>query len=206
MEIVNRQVKLVSTQDYAEVLRIIELCGRNCYHSEGAIKEGSAEKFIKGIIKADHTSVLEHCNLTFEIICDRAVMAQMTRHRLATFHIESQRYNRYSDDVKYIVPYGIDGKGYDIWRANCIMAEEAYRELLENGYKPETARSVLPNCVATVMKMTMNFRELRHFFGLRCDSHAQIDCRLIANEMLKLVYEKYPVFVADLWEKYINKE
>lgn len=203
MEVVQPSVKIISSVvSYEDILKNIELCGRNCYHSEKNIKEGSAEKFIRGLIKSGHDSVLEHNCVTFEIVCDRAVMAQITRHRIGvSFSIESQRYNKYSD-IKVILPCGIESEEQiSKWSASCIMAETAYNELLELGCKPETARSVLPNCTATVIKMTMNFRALRHFLKLRLDEHAQIDCRTIARKMLYAVHEKYPIFVEDFYNE-----
>lgn len=202
MKFVNPDVKIISSVPYEDILKNVELCGRNCYHSEKNIKEGSAEKFIRGLIKSGHDSVLEHNCVTFEIICDRSVMAQITRHRIGvSFSIESQRYNRYSD-INVIVPCGMeDADKFEKWRASCLLSETAYTELLELGCKPETARSVLPNCTATVIKMTMNFRALRHFLELRLDEHAQIDCRIIARKMLEVVHEKYPIFVEDFYER-----
>lgn len=110
--------------------------------------------------------------------------------------------DKFGNNVNFIVPCDITNDTYETWRASCLASESAYFVLLEQGAKPETARSVLPNCVATHIVCKMNMRELRHILELRLDTHAQSDIRDIAYKMLALVYDKYPVFVEDLVNKY----
>ena len=75
-------------------------------------------------------------------------------------------------------------------------------EMVASGVKPETARSVLPMCLATSIYCGANIREWRHIFRLRCDSHAQIDIRLVMTDLLEKMYAKYPVFFEDLAKEY----
>lgn len=98
MKIIEPSVELMRDFDGAEVMKFIERCGRTCYQSEKNITEDSAEKFVRNLIKRGHESVLEHFSVTFKIICDRGVMAELTRHRLASFSIESTRFNDYSSE------------------------------------------------------------------------------------------------------------
>ena len=199
MEVIKSSVELVNPMSYKEALNITELATRVCYKSEDKMKEGSAEKLIKGIIKSKHFGCLEHVNLTVKFICDRACSHQLVRHRLMSFNQKSQRYCK-EDNLEVIKPEGL--KNTAIWLESCRQAENAYAELIRRGEKPEVARGVLPNSTATEIYATANLREWRHFFELRCDRTAQKDIRMLALELLCQMFEKYPVFFEDLVDRY----
>lgn len=199
MRIVKPSVSIESNISYNEALRIVENATRVCYKSEDKIKEGSAEKLIKGVIKAKHFGCIEHVSLTVKFICDRACSHQLVRHRLMSFNQKSQRYCK-EDNLEVIKPEGL--KNTSIWLESCRQAENAYAELIRRGEKPEVARGVLPNSTATEIYATANLREWRHFFELRCDRTAQKDIRMLALELLCQMFEKYPVFFEDLVDKY----
>ena len=199
MRIVKPSVSIESNISYNEALRIVENATRVCYKSEDKIKEGSAEKLIKGVIKAKHLGCIEHVSLTVKFICDRACSHQLVRHRLMSFNQKSQRYCK-EDNLEVIKPDGL--KNTAIWLESCRQAENAYAELIRRGEKPEVARGVLPNSTATEIYATANLREWRHFFELRCDRTAQKDIRMLALELLCQMFEKYPVFFEDLVGKY----
>ena len=199
MRIVKPSVSIESNISYNEALRIVENATRVCYKSEDKIKEGSAEKLIKGVIKAKHLGCIEHVSLTVKFICDRACSHQLVRHRLMSFNQKSQRYCK-EDNLEVIKPEGL--KNTSIWLESCRQAENAYAELIRRGEKPEVARGVLPNSTATEIYATANLREWRHFFELRCDRTAQKDIRMLALELLCQMFEKYPVFFEDLVDKY----
>ena len=199
MRIVKPSVSIESNISYGEALRIVENATRVCYKSEDKIKEGSAEKLIRGIIKAKHFGCIEHVSLTVKFICDRACSHQLVRHRLMSFNQKSQRYCK-EDNLEVIKPDGL--KNTAIWLESCRQAENAYAELIRRGEKPEVARGVLPNSTATEIYATANLREWRHFFELRCDRTAQKDIRMLALELLCQMFEKYPVFFEDLVDKY----
>ena len=150
--------------------------GRTAYQSE---KEGNEEKFIKSLISMGHESVLEHVSFSVRFICDRGVSHELVRHRLASFTQESTRYCKYENDVTFVIPPWVDlaeGK-YDtllpepvsttVWFYAMRHAELAYLDLLEEGWTPQQARTVLPNSLKTEIVMTANLREWRHFFKLR---------------------------------------
>ena len=103
MKIIEPSVELIDDIDGQQILRKLELCGKVSRKS----KLGDAENFVRSIIKRGHESVLEHVSLTFQIICDRAIMAELTRHRLASFTVESTRYIKY-DELKFISPFKDD--------------------------------------------------------------------------------------------------
>ena len=199
MQVIKSSVELVNPMSYKEALNITELATRVCYKSEDKMKEGSAEKLIKGIIKSKHFGCLEHVNLTVKFICDRACSHQLVRHRLMSFNQKSQRYCK-EDNLEVIKPEGLENTS--LWLESCRQAENAYAEMIRRGEKPEVARGVLPNSTATEIYATANLREWRHFFELRCDRTAQKDIRMLALELLCQMFEKYPVFFEDLVDKY----
>ena len=199
MRIIKPSVSIESNISYEEALRIVENATRVCYKSEDKIKEGSAEKLIRGIIKAKHFGCIEHVSLTVKFICDRACSHQLVRHRLMSFNQKSQRYCK-EDNLEVIKPEGLENTS--LWLESCRQAENAYAELIRRGEKPEVARGVLPNSTATEIYATANIREWRHFFELRCDKTAQKDIRMLALELLCQMFEKYPVFFEDLVDKY----
>ena len=182
---------------------------RNCYQSETPDNDNveSAEKLARGLIKSGHHATLEMNQIPVHFVADRSFLGQLSRHRLLSMCVESARYNNYTKDkfngIKVIPPVDMTNEGYAFWRAHCLLAEGAYTELIENGCKPETARSVLPMCLATSIVCSANIREWRHIFELRCDSHSQIDIRTIMLELLGMMYEKYTVFFEDLAEKFL---
>ena len=199
MRIVKPSVSIESTISYNEALRIVENATRVCYKSEDKIKEGSAEKLIRGIIKAKHFGCIEHVSLTVKFICDRACSHQLVRHRLMSFNQKSQRYCK-EDNLEVIKPEGLENTS--LWLESCRQAENAYAEMIRRGEKPEVARGVLPNSTATEIYATANLREWRHFFELRCHRTAQRDIRSLALSLLCQMFEQYPVFFEDMVDKY----
>ncbi|MCL2747710.1 MAG: FAD-dependent thymidylate synthase [Oscillospiraceae bacterium] len=97
MRIIDAYTEILTDIDGLAVLRHIELCGRVCYKSEEKITEGSARRFIQGIISRGHESVLEHYSFTVRFVCDRGVSHEIVRHRIASYSQESTRYCRYGD-------------------------------------------------------------------------------------------------------------
>ena len=199
MQVIKSSVELVNPMSYKEALNITELATRVCYKSEDKMKEGSAEKLIKGIIKSKHFGCLEHVNLTVKFICDRACSHQLVRHRLMSFNQKSQRYCK-EDNLEVIKPEGLENTS--LWLESCRQAENAYAEMIRRGEKPEVARGVLPNSTATEIYATANLREWRHFFELRCHRTAQRDIRSLALSLLCQMYKQYPVFFEDMVDKY----
>lgn len=201
MKIINPSVELINPPEYQTLLSTVELAGRVCYKSEDCIKDGSAEEFIKNIIKRGHESVLEHGSITVKFICDRGVSHELVRHRMASYCQESTRYCNYSgekfgSEITAIRPCfwpNCDVK-YAIWFDLCSRAEDHYFDLIAAGATPQEARSVLPNSLKTEVIMTANIREWRHFFELRCAPAAHTQMRQIANMAKELFKNKYPVF------------
>lgn len=187
MKIIEPSVELIDDVNAEDVYKKIERCGRVCYQSQ---PKGDAADFIRKIINRGHESVLEHVALTFHIICDRAIMAELTRHRLASFSVESTRYVKY-DELTFVNPP-------PYVQEDLRQAELAYEDALNGGLAPELARAVLPLCTKTELYMTANLREWRHILKLRTAKAAHPQMRQVAGQILDILREKLPIIVEDI--------
>lgn len=197
-----------------EMLKDIERVGRTCYKSEDKITDNSAVKFVSGLITRGHEAMIEHNAISVRFVCDRGVSHELVRHRLASFGQESTRYCNYSNDkfgneLTFIRPCFWDlecnGMEINLWSSAMQEAEDNYLALLDIGAEPQQARSVLPNSLKTEIVMTMNLREWRHFFGLRCDTPAHPQMRELTIPLLKEMHELIPVVFDDLALKFLEK-
>lgn len=197
MKISKQEVKLLNCLSYEDMLKNIEIAGRTCYKSESEFTKESGENFVKKLIKLGHESVLEHGSLTFKIKTNRNITHELVRHRIASYSQESTRYVKY-DDIEFI-PW-IDPRGlkvnhvYDLEDLYADL-EFLYGKLIEDNFKPEEARDILPGSVATTIIVTMNMRELRHFLKLRLDKAAHPQMRELAGMIKEIIKENYPVFI-----------
>ena len=183
------------------------LAARTCYSAadvdalSALVQEKDQSKFLKGVIASGHLSVLEHASFTFSIEgVSRALLAQVTRHRIASFSVQSQRYVSLAEGFGYIIPDRIQALGEDAvaeFEQQMATMQKWYVEWQDKLGKGEgsneDARFVLPNACETHITMTMNARELLHFFSLRCCNRAQWEIRAMAREMLKLCKQVSPV-------------
>ena len=204
-----------------KILKHIEKIARTCYKSEDLINDESAEKMIKKLIKLNHLAMIEHASVSVLFTCDRGVTHEIVRHRVASYAQESTRYVNYSKDkfgneIGYIDIAGgiaLDTKMKDLpvetidaiiseWNQACIDAEKHYMKMLELGATPQIARSVLNNSTKTDINVTMNLREWRHFFELRCDTPAHPQMRELVIPLLKEMSEVIPIVFDDLVEKF----
>lgn len=193
-------------------LELIEIAGRTCYKSEGRMTKNSAPKFVEAILKRGHESVLEHATATARFICDRGVSHEIVRHRLASYSQESTRYCDYSWHIVFIIPpwvKEVEPGIYEAYEANADPAtndwlnamwncEKIYKSLRGQGWRPEQARSVLPNSLMTKIVMTANLREWRHFFKLRTTVFAHPQMREVAIPLLEDMKNHFPVIFDDL--------
>ena len=146
------------------------------------------ESALMHAVESGHTSVLEHAVFTFQVEgISRACLAQLTRHRLASFDVQSQRYVKLDDPELVIPPSILQDRELTQEVEECMMySMETYRKLLAAGITAEDARYVTPQAVPTKLIMTMNARELIHFFSLRTCNRAQWEIREMADRMLKI--------------------
>ena len=208
MIIVPASVEFMHPVDGQAILKLIEACGRVCYKSEDKTEDGSAEASVRGLLKRGHEAVIEHAKITVKFTCDRGVSHEIVRHRMASYCQESTRYCNYSGDkfgktITVIAPdaLNLNEEAYTHWMSGCLCAEMAYFDMLENGAKPQDARSVLPNSLKTEVVMTANMREWRHFFRLRCAPAAHPQMREVAKKALRMFHEAIPVLFDDIYKE-----
>lgn len=209
MKIVAPSAHIEGNFDGQALLKQIELAGRTCYKSELKIAEGTAEKFVRGLIKSGHEAVIEHGAITVRFITDRGVTHEIVRHRIAAYCQESTRYcnyskNQFGNEISCILPTSIEpgSKAYELWCSAMRNSEADYFAMLAVGCTPQQARAVLPNSLKTELVMTANPREWRHFFDLRCSPAAHSDIRYVALRLLAEFHEKIPVLFDDLYERF----
>lgn len=204
--------------------QIIAAAARLCYsdtHIEELVESVSperAERLVQMLDGYGHESPVEHVTFTFGLEgVSRSLLAQITRHRIASFSVQSQRYVR-KEQFEYITPPAVaeDTALQEIYKEAMEKSVSCYNILadaLEKKYYPEflgageteksartkaekkaieDARFVLPNACETKMVMTMNVRSLRNFFRLRCCNRAQWEIRAVATEMYRLCYNVSP--------------
>ncbi len=201
------------------MLKRIEAAGRTCYKSEDRITEDSAIKFIKAILTRNHESVIEHESLSVRFICDRGVTHEIVRHRLASYSQESTRYVNYEKKgIAFVIPPWVGLQPCEVtdvrdeintavasghkadaeWLTIMSMSEHAYNYLIDQGWKPEQARSVLPNSLKTEIVMTANLREWRRVLSLRTSTAAHPQMREIMVPLLTELRTKIPVIFDNL--------
>ena len=209
--------------------KVVAAAAKLCYSDahitdllDGLTEEKTA-KFLTMLSDLGHASPIEHASFTFGIEgVSRTFLAQVTRHRIGSFSVQSQRYVRL-DDFRYVIPPEIEAIPEAKAQFIASMNEDAEKYLalvrtLEDAHTArfmgegltekaarakaskqanEDARFVLPNACETKMVMTMNCRSLQNFFNLRCCNRAQWEIRAVADEMLRLVLPLAPhVFAA----------
>ena len=202
-----KKLKVVLIRHTPSPEETISLAAKLCYSKstiedlQEKISRKDQSDFIEKLMKMGHESVLEHASFTFGIEgVSRVLLAQLTRHRIASFSVQSQRYVSYENGFGYIIPESIEALGDDAvirFKAQMETAEGWYRDwqkaLGQQGEKSnEDARFVLPNACETRIIVTMNARELLHFFSLRMCSRAQWEIRNMAEQMFLLCLETAP--------------
>lgn len=185
---------------------LVALGARLCYSKARVdnllerVTEQDQTEFVHRIMGMGHDSVLEHASFTFAMEgVSRTLLAQITRHRLASFSVQSQRYVSYEKGFGYIIPPKIEALGEE-----AVAEFERQMDTIHQWYTDwqqrlgtgeggnEDARFVLPGACETRMMVTMNVRELRHFFSLRMCSRAQWEIRALATEMHRLCMDVAP--------------
>ncbi|MCL2142991.1 MAG: FAD-dependent thymidylate synthase [Methanomassiliicoccaceae archaeon] len=189
-------IKLLAHTQDADM--ICASAGNSCYSerpSHDLMNDGGdPERVLSKIVGMGHHSVLEHAVFTFSAEgVSRALTHQLVRHRIASFSQQSQRYVSLKEPT-YVIPETISSDPDSLKMYTEMMSSiwETYRKL--NGRVPaEDARYVLPNGCTTNITITMNARELLHFFSLRCCSRAQWEIRDMADRMLMICRDVSPV-------------
>ncbi len=147
------------------------------------------------ILKLSEEEKNLHLNISIRFICDRGVSHELVRHRLASFAQESTRYCNYSKDkfsheLTFIQTENLNDKQKEIWHKAMEEAEKNYFLMLDNGAKPEQARSVLPNSLKTEIVTTCNLEEWKIIFDLRCAPSAHPDIRILMIKVREYFKER----------------
>lgn len=217
MKIISPNVEIWTPLDSEEVSRFIERCARNCYKSEGSINEQSAEKMISMLIKRGHEAMLEHFNITVKFTNSLHAYKDLTRHRHASFAIESTRWCNYSTDkfgneLTFVKPYGLEEgtELYELWKEQCLACEKSYLEMKNKGATNDQASDVLNQSVKADVVMTCNLREWRYLLKLRTNKDVYPNIRIMLQDLLMQFIIKLPLFFKDLegqledYQPYIN--
>jgi len=198
--------------------KLVAAAAKLCYSSSAADKllegldEDKTEHFVQMLAEIGHESPIEHCSFTFSIAgVSRAFLAQMTRHRIASYSVQSQRYVE-ENEFGYVTPPEIAGSPqalalFEQAMDSALQSYKAIADILRSGHQRalmdagaeekeavrkaskmaiEDARFVLPNACDTNMVVTMNARSLLNFFRHRCCNRAQWEIHAVADQMLRL--------------------
>lgn len=190
--------------------RRLERIGRICYKSEDRISETSYIPFIKMILERGHEAVIEHLSATVLLVVDRGISHEIVRHRLASYCQVSTRYVNYAkkDEIEFVDLHPGDLSAYPenkreafrYWLDSLRTSEEVYLEMIRAGFKPEEARSVLPNALKTEIVVTANLREWRHIFRLRTAKAAHPQMREVMIPLAADFARRAP-FLFEEWQE-----
>ena len=206
-----KKLKVILLRHTLSPEETIALSAKLCYSKStiealrDKITRKDQSEFIEKLMNMGHESVLEHVTFSFGVEgVSRVLLAQLTRHRIASFSVQSQRYVSYENGFGYILPESIAALGEEAvqkYQKQMDTIESWYvdwQKKLGKGEKSnEDARFVLPNACETRLVVTMNVRELRHFFSLRMCNRAQWEIRKMAEEMFRICFETAPALFAD---------
>lgn len=199
------EAQILNAPTEEEILKHIEYCGRICYNSHQMMTDGTAIPFVKGLIRKNHLSVIEHVSITVMATMDRGLSHEWVRHRIGSYSQQSTRYCRYKNHVPCIMPCTIhnivddDDVVKKVFMETVNLSCESYIALLESKVAPEIARGVLPTCLATTLIATHNLREWRHIFLERYfNIKAHPDMRYLMGIIYNMMNEKYPTIFDDL--------
>jgi len=209
-----------------DALNLIESAARTCYKSEGNPEQTAS--FVKRVLDSQHESVIEHVGMTVRFIIDRGVSHELVRHRVASFSQESTRYIDYMKKAKggnlqFIIPPWVTEEfpvGEQVnfselqafwvqheikpslatqqWVSSMSLAEVGYREVRQQGWSAQQARSILPHSAKTEVVMTANYREMRHILKLRTSKAAHPQIREVMIPLLEELKGRTPVLFDDI--------
>lgn len=204
-------VELISYTELGE--RACGVAAKTCTSYDMPSMDDDNSKALMHALSSGHDSIAEHMTFTFAIGgISRACSHQLVRHRMASYSQQSQRYVNL-EEVDFVVPKSIDDSDmtyhtrlicdpdepliHDVYIELMDEISKLYAKMIICGIPEEDARYILPNACKTNIVVTMNARELRHFFSLRCCERAQWEIKQLADMMLALVREVAPTLFED---------
>ena len=211
MRLVEPWIK-VENFDGVKIMKRIERACRTCYRSEDKISEESYKNLLTNCLNRGHESVLEHEKITVRIYSDIGTYKDLTRHRFASFSVESTRYcsynkDKYGNEIAVVNPVYIEDKEvFETWKKAIEDMEKAYMKMKELGASTDMCREILPHSTAAEYTMTANIREWKHILELRTTNHVHPAIRQVLIPLLLLFKEQMPEIFGDIeYDKEFNK-
>ena len=195
---------MVEKIDGKKIMKKIERACRTCYRSEGKISENSYKTLLTNCITRGHESVLEHEKVTVRIYSDIGSYKDLTRHRHASFSVESTRYcsydkDKFGNEISFINPIYMEDKDvYKTWENTMKEIEIGYKKMKELGATTDMCREILPHSTAAEYTMTANIREWKHILSLRTTKHVHPSIRQVLIPLLKYFKEEMPEIFGDI--------
>ena len=195
--------------DGIKIMKNLERAAKQCYRTQANITDDSYDHFLRNCINRGHESVLEHEKVTVRIYSDIGSYKDLTRHRHASFSVESTRYCNYSKDkfgneISFVEPCHIENEEiYDMWKETMQNIEKTYNTMAEKGATPDQLRMILPHSTAAEYVMTANIREWRHILSLRADKHTHPTVQQTMIPLLLYFKEQMPALFDEV--KYNEK-
>lgn len=207
---------LGSVEQGVRMLRKIERIARISHRSEEAQTETSWDRFLRAVVLSHGDwSVTEHASISVEFYVDRGITHEIVRHRLASYTQESTRFVNYEKKMppSFLYPKqltitdnGVTDEGMpeviasfdEDWLKCIATVEDTYKKLIAKGWKPQEARSILPNALGSKIVMTCNLRNWRHFLLMRTTRETHPQCREVTIPLLQIFQERIPIFYEDI--------
>jgi thymidylate synthase (FAD) len=174
----------------------IEVAGRVAYGSEP--NPDKTAQWIKARLDGWEHDVLEHASATFRITCSRVAAQQLTRHRIAAYTMQSQRFRETPAEDMDLLPPECKPEDAEEWLADYRAAFAVFRKWRARGYHKQAARYHLPLGSATVLVATWNFRQIRHIIYMRLPNKAEPEVRELAAQLLAICIEHWPAVFSDM--------
>lgn len=205
VKIVSPEIEVITPLDGDYILKHLERCARNCYKSEDKITSDSAQKMIKKLLEMGHEAMIEHFSITVKLTTDVGAYKDLTRHRHASFAIESTRFcnyskGKYGNELTFMKPSNMEEgtEIYNIWLKAMADTEQHYLNMAALGASADQLRMLLPHSTKADVFMTANIREWRHIFKLRCAPAAHPSVREIMLKALQEFRAHIPVLFDDI--------
>ena len=195
---------MVEKIDGKKIMKKIERACRTCYRSGGKISENSYKTLLTNCITRGHEWVLEHEKVTVRIYSDIGSYKDLTRHRHASFSVESTRYcsydkDKFGNEISFINPIYMEDKDvYKTWENTMKEIENGYKKMKELGATTDMCREILPHSTAAEYTMTANIREWKHILSLRTTKHVHPSIRQVLIPLLKYFKEEMPEIFGDI--------
>lgn len=203
MRLVEPWIK-VENFDGVKIMKRIERACRTCYRSEDKISDESYKNLLTNCLNRGHESVLEHEKITVRIYSDIGTYKDLTRHRFASFSVESTRYcsynkDKYGNEIAVVNPvYMEDKEVFETWKKAIEDMEKAYMKMKDLGASTDMCREILPHSTAAEYTMTANIREWKHILELRTTNHVHPAIRQVLIPLLLLFKEQMPEIFGDI--------